>query len=65
MNNFNIRSSHDYHGSKHRELTQHAHSRGSHAFTHTLKSTQLQPIIKQSLFTVPDISQSLFEEVIF
>ena len=25
------------------ELVQHTHSRGSHAFTHTLTSTQLQP----------------------
>ena len=35
------RSSHGHHGSKRRELVQHAHSRGSHAFTHTLTSTQL------------------------
>ena len=28
---------------KHRELAQHAHSHGLHAFTHTLTSTQLQP----------------------
>ena len=37
--NFNWRSSHGHHGSKRRELTQHAHSRGSHAFTHTLINT--------------------------
>jgi hypothetical protein len=43
MKNFNRRNSHGHHGSKRRELAQHAHSRGSHAFTHTLTSTQLQP----------------------
>ena len=32
-----------YHGSKRCELGQHAHSRGSHAFTHTVTSPQLQP----------------------
>ena len=36
MKNFNRRSSHGYRGSKRRELAQHAHSRGSRAFTHTL-----------------------------
>ena len=34
--NFNRRNSHANHGSKRRELVQHAHSRGSHAFIHTL-----------------------------
>ena len=34
--NFNRRNSHGNHGSKRRELAQHARSRGSHAFTHTL-----------------------------
>ena len=35
--NFNKRNSHgNGHGSKRRELAQHAHSRGAHAFTHTL-----------------------------
>ena len=34
--NFNGRNSHGNHGSKRRELAQHAHSHGSHAFTHTL-----------------------------
>ena len=34
--NFNRRNSHGHHGSKHRELAQ-------HAFTRTLTSTQLQP----------------------
>ena len=43
MKNFNRCSSHGYHGSKRCELLQHAHSCGSHAFTHTLTSTQLQP----------------------
>ena len=44
MKNFNRRSSSGHHGSEHREqLAQHAHSRGSHAFTHTLPSVQLQP----------------------
>ena len=43
MKNFNRRSSRGNHGSKRRELVQHTHSRGSHAFTHTLTSTQLQP----------------------
>ena len=32
----NRRSSHGHRGSKRRELAQHAHSRGSYAFTHTL-----------------------------
>ena len=45
MENFNNRrSSHGNHGSERRELAQHARSRGSHAFTHTLTSTQLQPL---------------------
>ena len=43
MKNFNRRSSHGHHGSKYRELAPHAHSRGSHAFIHTLTSAQLQP----------------------
>ena len=43
MKNFNRRSSHSHHGSKRGELRKHAHSRGSHAFTHTLTSIQLQP----------------------
>ena len=42
MKNFNKHSSIGHHGSKCRELAQHAHSRGPHAFTHTLTSTQLQ-----------------------
>ena len=42
MKNFNSCSSHGQHGSKRRELAQHTHSRGSHSFTHTLTSTQLQ-----------------------
>ena len=43
MKNFNRSSSNGHHDSKLRELAQHAHSRGSHTYTHTLKSTQLQP----------------------
>ena len=43
MKNFNRRSSHGHHGSKGCKLAQHAHWRGSHAFTHTLTVTQLQP----------------------
>ena len=44
MKNFNRRDYYGYHGSKRRELAQHAHSHGSHAFTHALTtSTQLQP----------------------
>ena len=43
MKNFNRYCSHGHHGSKHQKLAQHAHSRGSHAFTHTLTSTWLQP----------------------
>ena len=42
MKNFNRRSSHGDHGSKLHELAQRAHSRGSHAFTHTLTSTQFK-----------------------
>ena len=42
MKNVNKRNSHGDHGSKRRELAQHAHSRGSHAFTRTLASTQSQ-----------------------
>ena len=36
MKNFNRRRSQGHHGSKRRELAQHAYSHGSHAFTHTL-----------------------------
>ena len=36
MKNFTRRNSDGHHGSKRRELAQHSHSRGSHAFTHTL-----------------------------
>ena len=43
MNNFNRLDSHGHHGSKRRKLVQHAHSHGSHAFTHILTWTQLQP----------------------
>ena len=43
MKNFNRRDSHGHHGSKRRELAQHTHSCGSHAFTHARTSTQLQP----------------------
>ena len=43
MKNFNRCSSHGHHGSKLRDLVQYAHSHGSHAFTHTFTSTQLQP----------------------
>ena len=43
MKNCNRRDSHGHHGSQRRELAQHAHSRGSHAFTDTRTSTQLQP----------------------
>ena len=38
MQNFNKRNSHGHHGSKRRELAQHAHSSGSHAFTHILNT---------------------------
>ena len=41
MKNFNWRTFHGHHGSKRRELEQHAHSHGSHAFPHTPTSTQL------------------------
>ena len=43
MKNFNRRRFHGHHGSKCCKLVQHAHSCGSHTFTHTLSSTQLQP----------------------
>ena len=43
MKNFNRCNSHSHHGSKRLKLAQHAHSHGSHAFTRTLISTQLQP----------------------
>ena len=36
MKIFNRPCSHGHHGSKRRELAQHAHEHGSHAFTHTL-----------------------------
>ena len=49
MKNFNRRDVHGHHGSKCRELAQHAHSHISHAFTHTLTSTQLQPCGAQLL----------------
>ena len=44
MKSFNRRSSNGHHGSKRRELAQHAHSHGSHAFTDTLTSTRLNPL---------------------
>ena len=43
MKNFNRHSSHVHHGSMRRKLAQNAHSHGSHAFTHALASTRLQP----------------------
>ena len=43
MKNFNRRNSCGHHGSKRHELAPHEHSHGSHAFTNTLTSTQLQP----------------------
>ena len=46
MKSFNSRSSHGYHGSKRRELTQlttHTHVDRTHSLTHVLTSTQLQP----------------------
>ena len=43
MKTSNRRNYHAHHGSKRRKLPQHTHSHGSHAFTHTLTSTQLQP----------------------
>ena len=44
MKNFNRRKSHGHHGSRRRTQTD-AHLHGSHAaFTHTLTSTQLQPL---------------------
>ena len=49
MKTFNRRSTHSDHGSKSRKLAQHAHSLGSHTFTHTRTSTQLQPLSKRQL----------------
>ena len=43
MKNSNRRRSHGHHGSKRRELAQHAHSHGPHAFTHTLYVNTVQP----------------------
>ena len=49
MKNFNRCFSHGHHGWKRRELAQHALAHGSHAFTHTLTSTQLdQPSFPSS-----------------
>ena len=53
MKNFNRCSSHGDHSSKHRELSQHPHSCGSHAFTHTHTSTQLQPRTSTQLHLQP------------
>ena len=39
MKNFTRRSSHSQYGSQRCELAQHAHSCGSHAFSHTLTTT--------------------------
>ena len=48
--NFNRLSSLGHHGLKRCELSQRAHSHWSHAFTHTLTSTQLQPrVVKHQL----------------
>ena len=45
-----------------RKLAQHAQSRGSHAFTHTLTSTQLQPhCVKRQLSYYKVWNQILFE----
>ena len=44
IKNFNRRDPHGHHGSKCRELAQHAHSHGSHAFTHTRTSTTISII---------------------
>ena len=46
MMNINRCNSHGHHGSKRRELAQHAHSSGSHAFTHTLTSTVTTTLCK-------------------
>ena len=48
MKNFNRCNSHGHHGSKHRELAQHAHSRGSQAFTHTLDINTVTTTVVQS-----------------
>ena len=48
MKNFNRRSSHDDHDSKHRKLAHHAHSRGSHAFTHTLHQHSYNHIVRSA-----------------
>ena len=57
MKNFN-----GHHGSQRHELAQHAHSRGSHTFTHTLTSTQLQPHCAKHQLSYDSIwNQILFE----
>ena len=60
MKNVNRRSSHGHHGSKCRELAKHAHSRGSHAFTRTLTSTQLQPRCAKRQLTYYRIWNQIF-----
>ena len=50
MKNFNRCSSPGHHGSKCCELAQHAHSRGSHAYTHTnTVTTTLREALAQLL----------------
>ena len=65
MKNFNRRNSHmsSYYGSKHRELAQHAHSSGSHAFSYTLTSTQLQPRgAKRPAQLLPNLESNFYSE---
>ena len=51
MKNFNRRSPNGHLGSKRRELAQHAQSaHRSHAFTHTLTSTQYEGALAQQNF---------------
>ena len=49
MNDEVSRNSHGHHGSTHRELVQHTHSHGSHAFSHTLTSTLESRAVKRQL----------------
>ena len=66
MKNFNRRSSHGHHGSKHRELVQLANSRGSHARIHSL--THLPLILNKDrhfgCFDVQQIYSSLGNPIV-
>ena len=61
MKYFIRRSSHGHHGSKRLELVQHAHLRGSHAFTHTLNS--YNHIVRSASSAITELGIQFFFKV--